>query len=159
MTQSDASNIRNILLADYEYDADYDYEARYREVIRILVVDDDAQTRESLKKLLSSESDFMVVGTASNQDSIELAKSLIPDVVIMDVDGLASCRKITKTTSTGVIIMSVQDSPNHMQDAMLAGARFFLSKPIIKDKLFATIRIVHRQYKSIRTDELPSKHI
>jgi DNA-binding NarL/FixJ family response regulator len=46
--------------------------------IRILIADDDAQTRESLKKLLSSESDFKVVGTASTG---HLAMQLSPHII------------------------------------------------------------------------------
>lgn len=161
MTQSDANTIRDILLANYEYDPDYDYEAeiweRDNKKIRILIADDNAQTRESLKKLLSSESDFEVVDTTSNEESTNLAKSLIPDVIIMDVDGFESCQKITKAIPTNVIIMSVQDDPDHMQDAMLAGACFFLSKPVNIDKLYTTIRTSHRQYQHIRTDEFPIK--
>jgi pilus assembly protein CpaE len=125
--------------------------------ITILLVDDIAETRESIKKLLAFEQDFKVVGSASNgREGVELAKELEPDIIIMDInmpdmDGLEAAGLITKAVPTaGVIMMSVQSDHDYMQRAMLAGARFFLSKPVNMDQLYSTIRNVYQQYESIR---------
>ncbi len=68
-----------------------------------------------------------------------------------DMDGLEAAGLITKAVPTaGVIMMSVQDDSDYMQRAMLAGARFFLSKPVNMDKLYTTIRNVYQQYEPIR---------
>lgn len=127
------------------------------DVIKVILVDDIAETRESIKKLLAFEQDFKVVGTASNgREGVEMAKELKPDIVIMDInmpdmDGLEAASRITKAVPTiGVIMMSVQDDPDYMQRAMLAGARFFLSKPVNMDQLYNTIRNVYAQYAPIR---------
>ena len=105
--------------------------------IKILLVDDIAETRESIKKLLAFESDFKVVGSASNgREGVELAKELRPDIIIMDInmpdmDGLEAASLVTKAVPTaGVIMMSVQNDSDYLNKAMLAGARFFLSKPV-----------------------------
>jgi pilus assembly protein CpaE len=126
-------------------------------VITILLVDDIAETRESIKKLLAFEQEFKVVGTASNgREGVERAKELEPDIVIMDInmpdmDGLEAAGLITKSVpAIGVIMMSVQDDPDYMQKAMLAGARFFLTKPVNMDQLYSTIRNVYQQYAPIR---------
>lgn len=125
--------------------------------IKILLVDDIAETREGIKKLLAFEQDFKVVGSAGNgREGVELAKELKPDIVIMDInmpdmDGLEAASRITKAVPTiGVIMMSVQDDPDYMQKAMLAGARFFLTKPVTMDQLYNTIRSVYQQYEPIR---------
>jgi len=125
--------------------------------IKILLVDDIAETRESIKKLLAFESDFKVVGSASNgREGVEQTKELEPDIVIMDInmpdmDGLQAAALITKAVPTaGVIMMSVQDDPNYMQRAMLAGARFFLPKPVDMDQLYTTIRTVYDQMGYVR---------
>ena len=101
--------------------------------ITILLVDDIAETRESIKKLLAFEPDFKVVGSAENgRQGVELAKELRPDIIIMDInmpdmDGLEAASMITKTLpAAGVIMMSVQNDSDYLQRAMLAGARFFL---------------------------------
>lgn len=127
------------------------------EEIKILLVDDIAETRESIKKLLAFESDFKVVGSASNgREGVEQAKELRPDIIIMDInmpdmDGLEAASLVTKAVPTaGVIMMSVQNDSDYMTKAMLAGARFFLSKPVNMDQLYNTIRSVYEQYALIR---------
>lgn len=125
--------------------------------ITIILVDDIAETRESIKKLLAFEQDFKVVGSADNgREGVALAKELEPDIVIMDInmpdmDGLEAAGLITKAVPTaGVIMMSVQDDTDYIQKAMLAGARFFLAKPVSMDKLYSTIRNVYAQYEQVR---------
>ncbi|MBE9475265.1 MAG: response regulator, partial [Chloroflexi bacterium] len=57
------------------------------ELIKVLIVDDIAETRENIRKLLQFEADFEVVGAARNgQEGIELAKELQPDVILMDIN-------------------------------------------------------------------------
>lgn len=126
-------------------------------LITIVLVDDIAETRESIKKLLAFESDFKVIGTASNgREGVEVVKQLKPCIVIMDInmpdmDGLQAANLITKAVpTTGVIMMSVQDDSDYLQKAMLAGARFFLTKPVGMDQLYSTIRNVDQQYELIR---------
>lgn len=125
--------------------------------INILLVDDIADTRESIKKLLAFEQDFKVVGSAGNgREGVQLAKELKPDIVLMDInmpdmDGLEAASRVTKAVPTaGVIMMSVQDDPDYMQKAMLAGARMFLNKPVSMDHLYNTIRSVYQQMEPFR---------
>lgn len=125
--------------------------------IKILLVDDIAETRESIKKLLAFEPDFKVVGSAgTGREGVQQAKELRPDIIIMDInmpdmDGLEAAGVITKAVPTaGVIMMSVQNDSDYMTRAMLAGARFFLSKPVNMDQLYNTIRNVYMQYEPIR---------
>lgn len=125
--------------------------------IRVVLVDDIADTREAIKKILGFEPDFKVVGTASNgREGIEIVKQLEPDIVIMDInmpdmDGLEAAKHITGAIyKTAVIMMSVQNDQDYFQKAMLAGARFFLEKPVNMDKLYSTIRNVYDQYAGFR---------
>lgn len=125
--------------------------------IKILLVDDMPEAREGIKKLLQFEQEFKVVGSASNgREGVQQAKELQPDIVIMDInmpdmDGLEAAALITKALPmVGVIMMSVQDDTDYLQRAMMAGARFFLTKPPDMDKLYTTIRAVYNQYKPLR---------
>ncbi|MCZ7549109.1 MAG: response regulator [Anaerolineales bacterium] len=117
------------------------------EKIRVLIVDDVADTRENIRKLLQFESDVEVVGAArSGKEGIQLAKDLDPDVVLMDinmpdVDGITATEIIRqKSPHIKVVILSVQGDQNYMRRAMLAGARDFLTKPPMGDELISTIR-------------------
>lgn len=117
--------------------------------IRVLIVDDNAETRENIRKLLQFESDVEVVGAArSGLEGIELATETQPDVVIMDInmpdmDGIQATESIRKRIPfTQIVILSVQNDPKYMQRAMMVGARSFLAKPPMVDELISTIHQV-----------------
>ncbi|MDK1118342.1 MAG: response regulator [Anaerolineae bacterium] len=114
---------------------------------RVLIVDDIAEARENIRKLLQFEPDFEVVGAAkSGQEGIDLSKEYDPDVVLMDInmpdiDGITATETILKNQPhVQVIILSVQGDQNYMRRAMLAGARDFLTKPPVADELITAIR-------------------
>lgn len=115
--------------------------------IRVLIVDDIAETRENVRKLLQFESDVDVVGTArTGREGIQLASEMDPDVILMDInmpdiDGITATEEIRqKSPYIQVVILSVQGDPNYMRRAMLAGARDFLTKPPMGDELISAIK-------------------
>ncbi len=115
--------------------------------VRVLIVDDVADTRENVRKLLQFEADIEVVGAArSGQEGIQLSQELDPDVVLMDInmpdiDGITATEKIhERSPHTQVVILSVQGDQNYMRRAMLAGARDFLTKPPMGDELVSAVR-------------------
>ena len=115
--------------------------------IRVLIVDDIAETRENVRKLLQFEGDIDIAGVArSGKEGIELSQEYDPDVVLMDInmpdmDGISATEAIHgKLPHVQVIILSVQGDPNYMRRAMLAGARDFLTKPPMADELISAIR-------------------
>jgi pilus assembly protein CpaE len=115
--------------------------------VRVLIVDDIAETRENIRKLLQFEGDVEVVGAArTGREAIDLAQETKPDVVIMDInmpdmDGIAATEAIRrKVPFTQIVILSVQGDPNYMRRAMMAGARDFLTKPPMIDELNSAIR-------------------
>ena len=126
--------------------------------IRVLIVDDVADTRENVRKLLQFESDVDVVGAArSGKEGIQLSQELDPDVVLMDInmpdiDGISATESIRqKSPHTQVIILSVQNDQNYMRRAMLAGARDFLAKPPVGDELISAIRRAGEMARSERS--------
>ena len=117
------------------------------EKIRTLIVDDIAETRENVRKLLQFEADVEVVGAArTGKEGIQLAQELDPDVILMDinmpdVDGITATETIRqRSPHIQVVILSVQGDQNYMRRAMLAGARDFLTKPPMGDELISAIR-------------------
>lgn len=115
--------------------------------VRVLIVDDVAETRENVKKLLQFEADVEVVGVArTGKEAIQLSQEIDPDVILMDInmpdmDGIAATEAIrSKQQSVQVVILSVQSDQNYMRRAMLAGARDFLTKPPMGDELISAIR-------------------
>ncbi len=117
------------------------------EPIRILIVDDVAETRENIKRVLQFEPDLEVVGTAQNgHEGIALTTELQPDVVIMDInmpdmDGIKATEEIRQRLPfVQIVILSVQSDPSYMRRAMLAGARDFLTKPPVIEELINAVR-------------------
>lgn len=115
--------------------------------IKVLIVDDIADTRENLKRLLQFDQLIEVIGAArSGREAIDLSQQLKPDVVIMDInmpdmDGITATEAIRrKVPYAQVVILSVQSDASYMRRAMLAGARDFLTKPPMIDDLTAAIR-------------------
>ena len=110
--------------------------------IRVVIVDDIAETRENFSKLLMFERDIEVVGTAgSGPEAIESCRKLRPDVVLMDInmpemDGIKAAEILsTEMPGIGIIMMSVQSEQDYLRRAMLAGAREFLVKPCLPGTL------------------------
>jgi pilus assembly protein CpaE len=125
--------------------------------IGVLIVDDIADTRENLSKLLMFERDIEVIGTAaSGPEAIETSRKLMPDVVLMDInmpemDGIKAAELLsTELPGIGIIMMSVQGEQDYLRRAMLAGAREFLVKPFSGDDLVRSIRHVYRLESSKR---------
>ena len=120
------------------------------EKIRILVVDDIAETRENLAKLIGFEPDMTIVASADGgQQAVEFAKRDRPDVILMDInmpdmDGITATEIIANTVpESPIIMMSVQGEQDYLRRSMLAGAREFLVKPFSADELVNAIRHVH----------------
>ena len=117
------------------------------EKFRVLIVDDIAETRENIRKLLQFEADIDVVAVArTGREAIQLTQEVNPDVVLMDInmpdmDGIAATEIIRqKMPAVQVVVLSVQGDQNYMRKAMLVGARDFLTKPPMPDELVAAIR-------------------
>jgi len=117
--------------------------------IRVLVVDDIAETRENLRKLLQFEADIKVVGAArTGEEGLRLARETLPDVVLMDInmpdmDGITATEALIEDVPFAqIVILFVQNDAVYMRRAMQAGARDFIAKPPSGDELVSAIRMV-----------------
>ena len=121
-------------------------------------MDDNHDARVTIKKILSFERDFDVVGmAATGHEGLALARELLPDIIIIDIhlpdiDGLqVTTQIIDSAPGTGVIIMSAQDNNAYMRRAMMAGAKAFITKSVSPDEIYNTIRTVHKRATVIQT--------
>jgi DNA-binding NarL/FixJ family response regulator len=120
-------------------------------VIRVLVVDDQALVRTGFSMILGAEADIEVVGEAANGvEAIEAARSLRPDVVLMDIrmpvmDGVEATRHIAGpevADALKVLILTTFDLDEYVFDALRAGASGFLLKDTPPEELAAAVRVV-----------------
>ncbi len=116
--------------------------------IRILISDDHPVFRFGLRALLESQSDMVVLAEAeSGEKSVQLAQSLQPDVVLMDVNmpgmnGIEATRRITASTTDTVILIITMLDDDTVFTAMQAGARGYLLKGAQGDETLRAIRAV-----------------
>ncbi|MFQ5968692.1 MAG: response regulator transcription factor [Acidimicrobiia bacterium] len=103
--------------------------------VRVLIVDDQPPFRDAARMVVEMTHGFEVIGEAeSGEEGVELAATLRPDLVLMDVylpgiDGLEATRQITSAESpTRVLVMSTHESDEFAKAAMEAGAIAFVSK-------------------------------
>jgi two-component system response regulator DevR len=117
--------------------------------IRILIADDHEVVRIGLSALLDRQSGFRVVGqAASGQEAIRLARTLHPDVVVMDIrmpdgSGTDACRVMTaEAPGTPVVMLTSFADEDALFDAISAGASGYVLKRIGSDELVSAIRTV-----------------
>ena len=106
-----------------------------QDVIRVLIVDDHAVVREGIRHVLSSDSDFEVVGEAAGGEAaVTLAESLMPDVVILDLSmpdlpGLEAARRIRALLpGTAILVLSIHDHQEYVLRSIEAGTQGYLRK-------------------------------
>ena len=114
---------------------------------RVLVVDDHALVRRGFATLLAGEPDLDVVGEAADGKlAIELARHLVPDVILMDVsmpvlNGIEATRIIhAEFPAVRIIGLSVFDDPDQPDAMRAAGAVAYVRKNDPPETLLAAIR-------------------
>lgn len=112
---------------------------------RIMIVDDAAFMRITIKNMLQ-KSEHEVVGEAENgKVAVEKYRELQPDIVTMDItmpemDGLAALKEIYKQNpGAKVIMVSAMGQEAMVRDAILSGAKGFIVKPFKEDGLLNAI--------------------
>ncbi|NJK67422.1 MAG: response regulator transcription factor [Microcoleus sp. CSU_2_2] len=125
-------------------------------MIRLLLVDDQSLICQGLQAVLNQEGDLQVVGTAENgQAAINLAATLQPDVVLMDIrmpvmTGIEATRLITEQfPDIKVLVLSTFDDDRDIAQSMRSGAKGYLLKDMPAPELAEAIRLVHRGYSQM----------
>jgi len=121
------------------------------ENIRVLIVDDHAVVREGQRALIETESGMELVGEGVDGiEAIQLAKSLTPDVILIDLlmprmDGIEAIEKIKAENSTAnILVLTSFAEDEKVFSAIKAGALGYLLKDATPQELLAAIRQVYR---------------
>ena len=120
--------------------------------LRILLADDHVVMRKGLRALLERQSNLEIVGESENgRETIDLAASLIPDVVVMDVgmpvlNGIEATKTIVaQNPQISVVILSMHVDESYVMRALKAGARGYLLKDSAPADLMSAIRAVSQK--------------
>jgi DNA-binding NarL/FixJ family response regulator len=121
-------------------------------MIRLLLAEDHPIVREGLERLLANEDDIELVGAAADgAEAVELASSLAPDVVLMDLsmpvlDGVEATRRIVARHdgSVRVVVLTSFSSREQIMASLDAGASGYLLKDAEPAELLAGVRAAAR---------------
>lgn len=118
---------------------------------RILLADDHRMVRQGFRLILQAQEDMDVVGeTGNGQEAVDLAQSLKPDVVVMDVtmpewNGIEATRRIRAAEPlVRVLALSVHRDAVYVRESVRAGAEGYLLKESADSELIAAVRAVAR---------------
>lgn len=103
--------------------------------MKVLIADDDALIRDSLKIILEMEDGITVCGTASNgQEAYKMCSETQPDVVLMDIrmplmDGVLGTKQIKSTyPDIKVVILTTFNDDEYIKEAIRSGAEGYVLK-------------------------------
>ena len=119
--------------------------------MRVLLVDDHNVVRSGLRALLESTGRIDVVGEASSgEEAVDRARTLEPDIVIMDLampgmGGVQATRQITELgLEARILVLTIHDEDEFLVPALNAGAAGFLNKSVADTDLMGAIEAVVR---------------
>jgi two-component system, response regulator PdtaR len=127
---------------------------------RVVIAEDEALIRLDLKEMLG-ESGYAVVGEAADGEAaVELARTLEPDIVILDVkmpvlDGISAAEQITAAGTSAVVMLTAFSQRELVERAVDAGAVAYLVKPFAKSDLLPAIEVAvsrHQQLRALATE-------
>jgi DNA-binding NarL/FixJ family response regulator len=117
--------------------------------LRILIADDHPLFRKGMRTLLTATADTEVIGEATTgQEVIELAATLQPDVILMDlqmpeVNGIEATRQILQTSPhIRILVITLFEDDASVFSALRAGARGYVLKDAREEEMLRAIRSV-----------------
>ncbi|MBQ0846692.1 MULTISPECIES: response regulator transcription factor [Streptomyces] len=120
-------------------------------VVRVLVVDDQVMIRSGIRALLETGTGVDVVGEAADGSrAVDMARALVPDVVLMDLrmpvlDGVGAITRLRAdavTADIGILVLTTFDTDQDILAALQAGANGFLGKSADHEELLRAVERV-----------------
>ena len=116
-------------------------------MVRVIVADDHHLVRQGIRMLLEKAEDIDVVGEAENGlEAVDLAESLTPDIVVMDIsmprlNGIQATEQIrSRVSQTQVVVLSMHADDAMVRQALRRGARGYVLKRAVGEELLLAIR-------------------
>lgn len=119
-------------------------------MIKVLLIDDHELVRMGIKRLLQDVQGFKVVGVgASGEEAVQMAKELVPDVVIMDVNmpgigGLEATRKMIRhNPDIKILALTIYEDEPYPSRLLQAGAAGYITKGCDPEEMIRAVRTIH----------------
>jgi DNA-binding NarL/FixJ family response regulator len=118
--------------------------------IHVFLADDHAVVRDGLRMLLEAGGDIKVVGVAADGlQAVRDVQRVKPDVVVLDIsmpklDGIEAARRIHESCpDTGIVILSVHSTSEHLFRALRSGVKGYLLKESAGEEVVKAVRAVY----------------
>ena len=119
-------------------------------MIKVLLVDDHELVRMGIKRLLQDVQGLKVIGEAgTGEEAVRLAKELVPDVVVMDVNmpgigGLEATRKMIRhNQDIKILALTIYEDEPYPSRLLQAGASGYITKGCDPDEMIRAIRTIN----------------
>ena len=121
---------------------------------RVLIAEDEALIRLDLAEMLKEEGYEVVGQAADGQEAVELADSLKPDLVIMDVkmprrDGIDAAKEIASKRIAPIVVLTAFSQRELVERARDAGAMAYLVKPFSATDLIPAIEVAMSRFSEL----------
>ncbi|MCC6177208.1 MAG: response regulator transcription factor [Chloroflexi bacterium] len=130
----------------------------------VLVVDDDPEIRDSLRRGLSVEG-YAVSLAGDGAEALATARDRAPDLVVLDVmmpklDGLEVCRRLRMAEDTlPIVLLTARDAVADRVTGLDAGADDYLVKPFAIEELLARVRVQLRRREPVRASAVGAREL
>jgi response regulator NasT len=126
--------------------------------LRVLVAEDEALIRMDLVELLTEEGYNVIAEAGDGEEALELARKLIPDLVVMDVkmpkmDGISAAAIIAEERIAPVVMLTAFSQRELVERARDAGAMAYVVKPFDASDVVPAIEIAMARFAEIRAVE------
>jgi len=123
--------------------------------MRVLIAEDEALIRLDLREMLTEEGHEVVGEARDGAEAIELARSLAPDIVFMDVkmpgtDGITAAGVIGDEAIAPVVMVTAFSQQGYIEDAAQAGAMAYLVKPFSKRDILPAMHVAVSRFAETR---------
>ncbi len=120
------------------------------EKTRVLVVEDTVEFRQIIEAIFEREGTFDVTTSADGLESLDIARAMNPDVVILDIglpglDGVSVCRELRSFTDAYIIMLTARDEEVDRLVGLAVGADDYMTKPFSARELVARVQTVLRR--------------
>jgi YD repeat-containing protein len=127
-------------------------------VSHVLIIEDDERIRASMRLALEDEG-YTVSDVESGEEALAALEGSTPDVVLIDlmlpgIDGFETCRRVRRTSTVPVIVVTARSDTHDVVAGLEAGADDYVTKPFVAKELAARIRALLRRARP--DDESPS---
>ncbi len=124
----------------------------------VLIIEDDERIRASMRLALEDEG-YTVSDVESGEEALAALEGSTPDVVLIDlmlpgIDGFETCRRVRRTSTVPVIVVTARSDTHDVVAGLEAGADDYVTKPFVAKELAARIRALLRRARP--DDESPS---